>query len=128
MTIGLVSGVADAKDLRIDDPADRLNPDTYVEPGEQGYRSGVRWVEFSNGKDVLRISSEQPFGFNAWPYSQKKLEEAKHQWDLVPDDFITVNVDAVQMGVGGDDSWGAQPHDPYKPRSGMDYKLSFNVE
>ena len=127
-TVGLVSGVADAKDLMIEYPADRLNPDNYIEPGEQGYRCGVRWVEFSNGKDSIRISSAQEFGFNAWPYSQKKLEAAKHQWDLVADDSITVNIDAAQMGVGGDDSWGAQPHDPYKLQSGRDYSLTFDIE
>ena len=127
-TVDLVTGVADEKELSIAYPEDRLNPDNYIEPGEQGYRSDVRWVEFSNGKDRLRISSAQPFGFNAWTYTQKKLEKARHQWDLEPDDFITVNIDAVQMGVGGDDSWGAQPHDPYRPKSGRDYSLSFNIE
>lgn len=29
-------------------------------------------------------------------------------------DFVTLNLDLMQMGVGGDDSWGAKPHDPYR--------------
>ena len=41
--------------------------------------------------------------------------------------MLTVNVDAVQMGVGGDDSWGAKPHDPYMPGAGT-YRLAFIVK
>ena len=40
---------------------------------------------------------------------------------------ITVNVDAVQMGVGGDDSWGARPHGDNMVGKG-EYRLSFLVE
>ena len=68
-----------------------------------------------------------PFGFNAWPYSQEKLEKAKHQWDLVADERITVNIDAAQMGVGGDNSWGARPHGDDMLGKGT-YKLQFIVE
>jgi hypothetical protein len=31
------------------------------------------------------------------------------------------------MGVGGDDSWGARPHDQYMPGAG-EYRLSFIVK
>jgi beta-galactosidase len=37
---------------------------------------------------------------------------------------ITVNLDHRQMGVGGDDSWGAQPHNEYRlPVMHYDYKF-----
>ncbi len=108
----------------------RLNPDNYIEPGEQGYRTGVRWLALRSpdGGESVRIESENGFGFNAWPYTQEDLEKARHQQDLKAGDFITVNVDAVQMGVGGDDSWGAKPHDQFIPKSGRRYSLEFVIK
>lgn len=126
-TVGLVSGIAGARGT-IDYPADRLNPDNYIEPGEQGHRSDCRRVTFANaaGRTVTVTALNAPFGFSAWPYAQGALEQAKHQWDLTDEGVITVTIDAVQMGVGGDDSWGARPHEPYLPGTGR-YVLQFAV-
>ncbi len=126
--IGVVSGVAGEDGKLLADPA-RLNPDNYVEPGEQGYRTGCRWIEFANGKgDKIKvIALNRPVGFNAWPYSQEALERARHQFDLKAEDEITVNVDAVQMGVGGDNSWGCTPHDKHMVGAG-EYRLQFLIE
>lgn len=106
-----------------------LNPDNYTEPGEQGYRTQCRWVEFSNkeGKKIKVTALNAPFGFNAWPYTQEDLEKAKHQRDLKARDEITVNIDAAQMGVGGDNSWRARPHDDDMLGEGT-YNLQFIVE
>ena len=126
--IGLSSGLA-GDDGAISYVKNGLNPDNYSEPGEQGYRTNCSWVEFSDGAGgTIRVTAlGAPFGFNAWPYSQESLAKAKHQWDLRDEGEITVNIDAVQMGVGGDDSWGARPHDPYMPGKGH-YAVSFLVE
>jgi beta-galactosidase len=54
------------------------------------------------------------------------LEKAKHVHELARRDTITVNLDYRQMGVGGDDSWGARTHPEYtlpaKP-----YEYSFRL-
>ena len=50
---------------------------------------------------------------SAWPYSMEDLEKAMHIHELPRRDFITLNLDYRQMGVGGDDSWGARPHPEY---------------
>ena len=122
--IGLVSGIADPTTGTIRYPKDRLNPDNYIEPGEQGYRTGCRRLTVG-GVEIAAVNA--PFGFNVWPYSQTMLEGKKHQWELQEADELTVNVDAVQMGVGGDNSWGARPHDPYMPGAGT-YRLTFTVK
>ena len=124
----LVKGLMDSTGA-ISYPMNRLNPDNYSEPGEQGYRTGCRWLELTNSLgDGIRITAvNAPFGFNAWPYSQLSLERARHQWELDAEDAVTVNIDAAQMGVGGDDSWGARPHDGYMLGAGT-YKLSFIYE
>ena len=127
-SVGLVNGLAGANG-EIDYPKDRLNPDNYIEPGEQGYRTGCRWISFSDGKGkTVKITAlNTPVGFNAWPYSQESLEKARHQWDISDEGEITVNVDAVQMGVGGDNSWGDRPHDDDMIGKG-EYAVSFLVE
>ena len=126
--IGLCKGLA-GKDGCIKYIENALNPDNYIEPGEQGYRTGCRYVEFQNtaGKKIRVTALNAPFGFNAWPYSQESLEKARHQWDLTDEGDVTVNIDAVQMGVGGDNSWGARPHDEFMPGNGK-YELKFLVE
>ena len=108
---------------------DALNPDNYAEPGEQGYRTGCAALTFKDaaGKEIKVTALNAPFGFNAWPYSQKTLEAARHQFELKDEGEITVNVDAAMMGVGGDDSWGAKPHDEHMLRAG-EYRLAFLVE
>lgn len=122
-SVGLVSGLADPATGTIAYPADRLNPDNYIEPGEQGYRTGCRRLTVGG---VTVEAANAPFGFNVWPYPQTMLEGKKHQWELSEADALTVNVDAVQMGVGGDDSWGARPHDAFMPGAGT-YRLVFKV-
>ena len=117
------TGLADEKTGRIAYAKNALNPDNYTEPGEQGYRTGARWLKVG-GVEVRAINA--PFGFNVWPYPQTMLEGKKHHWELEEANELTVNVDAVQMGVGGDDSWGARPHGQYMPGEGV-YKLSFTV-
>ena len=86
-------------------------------------------MEFSNGKGgTIRVSAvNAPFGFNAWPYSQVSLEKARHQYDLRDEGEITVNIDAVQMGVGGDSSWGFTPHDDHMLGAG-EYRLIVKIE
>ena len=126
--VDLVSGIAGG-DGKISYADDRLNPDNYSEPGEQGYRTGCRWISFSDGGGAkVKITAlNAPVGFNAWPYTQEELERAKHQWDLSKGDSITVNVDAAMMGVGGDDSWGARAHADDMIAEG-EYNLRFLVE
>lgn len=123
-SVGLVSGLADPKTGTINYPKGRLNPDNYTEPGEQGYRTNCRRLTIGN---TVIEAVNAPFGFNVWPYPQTMLEGKKHQWELSEGDKLTVNIDAVQMGVGGDDSWGARPHAPYMPGAGT-YRLVFTIK
>ena len=101
--------------------SDRLNPDNYIEPGEQGYRTLCRRLTVGD----FRIEAiNAPFGFNVWPYPQTMLDNKAHQWELKEADELTVNVDAAMMGVGGDDSWGAHPHAEHMLGAGT-YRLVF---
>ena len=101
----------------------------YVRPQENANRTDVRWIEFTGaGGRGLRVKAQgKPFGVSAWPYSATDLAEAKHDYELPRRDFITVNVDAQQMGVGGDNSWGLPVHEEYRlsPKNKYRFALSF---
>jgi beta-galactosidase len=50
---------------------------------------------------------------SAWPFTMSELEDANHIHEPPIGDTITVNLDYKQMGVGGDNSWGARTHPEY---------------
>jgi hypothetical protein len=57
--------------------------------------------------------------FSAWPYAPDDLDGGPqkvqhHWWELRTRDFVTLNIDEAQMGLGGDTSWGALPHRQYR--------------
>lgn len=87
----------------------------YVEPQENGNRTDVRWVSFTNASGTgFRAIGLPELYFSAWPFRMSELERAKHSAEIRMSQEITVNLDHRQMGVGGDDSWGAQPHAEYR--------------
>jgi len=95
----------------------------YVKPQENGNRTGVRWLEMkAEGKKAygIRVESASPFEFSVWPYTARQLEAAAHPFDLIEKGFYTLNMDLVQMGVGGNDSWSerARPIEKYRIPAG----------
>ncbi|HWT02498.1 MAG TPA: glycoside hydrolase family 2 TIM barrel-domain containing protein [Pyrinomonadaceae bacterium] len=100
----------------------------YAEPQETGNRTDVRWVTFTNKAGAgLRAVGLPELYFSAWPFPMSELERAKHSAEIQMSKDITVNLDYRQMGVGGDDSWGAQPHEEYKLPA-RPYQYKFRLE
>ena len=57
--------------------------------------------------------------WSAIPYLAEDLDEGsaktgRHTFDLPERDLIAVHLDHRQLGVGGDNSWGAQPLEQYR--------------
>ncbi len=50
-----------------------------------------------------------------------------HSWDIVPQDYVELSLDYKQMGVGGDDSWGAMPYEEYLIRANQDVEWGFTI-
>lgn len=63
---------------------------------------------------------------SAWPYTMKNIDETLHTYDLKKQDFMTLNIDLVQKGVGGDDCWSmaAIPHEEFRVPA-KNYTYSF---
>lgn len=86
----------------------------YTEPGESGNKVDVRWIALSNRSGVGLLAVGMPLlSANALRYTREDLENAKHPFELPRRDFVTLNLDLKQQGVGGDDSWGAWPHEQF---------------
>lgn len=99
----------------------------YIRPQEVGNKTDVRWVTLTNEEGAgLRITGLPLLSISAWPFSMSDLERAEHTFELSNRNLVTLNIDYKQMGVGGDNSWGARPHPEYtlpaKP-----YNYSFRI-
>ena len=100
----------------------------YTRPQENGNRTDVRWLMLADKNDAGLLAVGMPLlSVSAWPYSMDDLEHAKHINEPARRDFITVNLDYRQMGVGGDDSWGARTHEEYMLRA-KTYSYSFRLK
>jgi beta-galactosidase len=101
----------------------------YVVPQENGNRTDVRWMYLANSKDEgLMIIADSLLSMSAWPYTEENIENAKHTVDLKDAGLITLNIDLVQMGVGGNDSWSdvAAPLEKYQiPAKPYQYSFYF---
>ena len=86
----------------------------YTEPGESGNKVEVRWVALTNRKGVGLLAVGLPLlSVNALHHTTEDLDNAKHPFELPARNVTVLNLDLMQQGVGGDDSWGAWPHEPY---------------
>ncbi len=102
----------------------------YVRPQENANRCDIRWMKFMNaGNQALcfEATGSRVFSASAWPYSREMITGANHNFELKNDKKITVNIDAAQMGVGGDNSWGLPVNDSYLLRPGV-YRNSFIIK
>ncbi|MDR3197950.1 MAG: DUF4981 domain-containing protein [Planctomycetaceae bacterium] len=117
----------------------------YTEPGENGYRTDVRWVAFRNkdgngflfcsmpGEPDIKLRGRTKgkldagtIAFGALRYSKEELEKQDHPYKMAMGGDIFVNIDYAQMGVGGDDSWGAQTHNEFRLKESK-YTLKYRV-
>ena len=90
---------------------DNLTP--YLMPQECGNRTGVRWAEITNAKGQglkLWLNGGE---FSALPWTPHEIENAAHGYELPPVNYTVLKMSARQMGIAGDDSWGARTHPEY---------------
>ena len=91
--------------------AENLTP--YLLPQESGNRTGIRWAEVTNSRGQglrLWLNGGE---FSALPWTPHEIENAAHSFELPPVTKTVLKVSRQQMGVGGDDSWGARTHEEY---------------
>lgn len=89
----------------------------YTVPSENGGRTDVRWVSFTNSEGIGLFAScydgSAPMQICASYYSTGDLDKATHDKELRQRDTIEVHLDHKHMGLGGDDSWSPSVHEEY---------------
>jgi beta-galactosidase len=92
----------------------------YTRPQENGYKTDLRWLTLTdNDGKGIRIEGFQPICASAlqnWPedFDPGLSKKYRHTNDITPNrDEVILSVDLAQRGVGGDNSWGAYPHEQY---------------
>jgi beta-galactosidase len=104
----------------------------YIRPQENGYKTDTRWVELKNKDGVgVRIDGVQPFSFSALhnyteDFDPGLTKRNQHVADIIERNYTVLHIDLKQRGVGGDNSWGAYPHDEYR-LLGKEYSYSYTI-
>lgn len=106
----------------------------YARPQENGNRMDIRWMNVMNGDLGLLVKSDASFGSSLYCFSNPVLDEPntrknqRHTNDVKKENLVTWNIDLLQMGLGGDTTWGlrAIPHPQYLLFPGM-YHFNFRV-
>ncbi|WP_299012083.1 glycoside hydrolase family 2 TIM barrel-domain containing protein [uncultured Polaribacter sp.] len=92
----------------------------YIRPQENGYKTDVRWVTFTNnqgkgikilGPELLSFSAHHQYNSD---FDAGKTKQQRHTIDIKKRNFVNINIDKEQMGVGGDTSWWTRPLEKYQ--------------
>lgn len=97
----------------------------YIVPQECGNKLGVRYAAVTNAKGRGMLFAGDSISFSALPYTPHEMENAAHGYDLPRVHHTVVRAALAQMGVGGDDSWGAFVHPEYCIDAGQKLEFSF---
>ena len=100
----------------------------YIEPQETANRTDIRWSEFTSAQGRgLRFqpTDGQLVEMAAYPFLQSDLQGTRHPSDIPLRDLVTVQIAHAQMGLGGENSWGAWPLKKYQLPADHEYRYAF---
>lgn len=80
----------------------------YLVPQECGNKCKVRFAKVVDRKGRGMMFEGDEMNFSALPYTPHEIENASHSYELPPVHSTVIRVAKGQMGVAGDDSWGAK--------------------
>ena len=85
----------------------------YMVPQECGNKTEVRYAKVTDAKGRGLLFAGKGMSFSALPYTPHEMENAAHANELPQVHYTVIRAALGQMGVGGDDSWGARVHEEY---------------
>ncbi len=114
----------------------------YIRPQENGNKTDVRWMSITDknglgllftGMPLLEVSAHHNImeDFESPERSDGRHVDGepvvnRHTTDVKPRDLTSIDIDYMQMGVGGDNSWGAWTHDKYRLTK-KEYRYQFRI-
>ncbi len=106
--------------------ADNVTP--YIIPQECGNKTEVRYATITDASGFgLEFKANKTMNFSALPFTPHELELASHHYELPSIHHTVIRASLMQMGVGGDNSWGALTHKEYRIKN-QDYHFEFLVK
>lgn len=100
----------------------------YLVPQECGNKVGVRWASVTDRKGRGMMFMGDQMEFSALPYTPHEMENAMHPYELPQVHYTVVRVSAQQMGIAGDDSWGAKTHPEYLLNTDGEMEFTFTFK
>ena len=97
----------------------------YLVPQECGNKCGVRWAKVTDRKGRGMEFFGDELSVNVLPFTPHELENAEHPYELPEVHYTVVRVALQQMGIAGDDSWGAKTHEEYLLPKEKDLSFTF---
>lgn len=98
----------------------------YLVPQECGNKTEVRWAKITDNRGKGMLFTGNHMNFSALPYTPHEMESAQHPYELPEIHYTVVRVSSQQMGIGGDDSWGARVHPEYLTDVSGPMKFTFS--
>lgn len=100
----------------------------YSRPQENGNRTGIRWfsIENNRGEGLTFYTLEQPLEVSARHYDIDTMQNSDYSFQMERSNNIHLNIDHVQFGVGGNNSWGKTPLKQYLPHK-LNYQYSYTI-
>lgn len=96
----------------------------YLRPQECGNKTEVRYAKVTDATGRGLLFAGDKMSFSALPYTPHEIENAAHATELPAVQYTVIRAALAQMGIGGDDTWGAPVHDEFLlPKEG---KLEFS--
>ncbi|MFI2433164.1 glycoside hydrolase family 2 TIM barrel-domain containing protein [Streptomyces sp. NPDC018693] len=101
----------------------------YARPQENGNKTDVRWVALTDRDGVGLLATGEPLlEVNASHFTPEDLSVgARHDYQLTPREEVVLRLAHHQMGVGGDNSWGAHTHNEYKLFADRDFAYTYRL-
>lgn len=100
----------------------------YLMPQENGNHTEMRYAEVSGAdSSIIFAAKDKPFSFGAHPYTKEMLDNAMHLHELGRLDYLSLNIDGAQRGVGGDIPALAVLKPQYKLLPKVPHTLSFRI-
>jgi beta-galactosidase len=101
----------------------------YSRPQENGNKVGLRWMSLDSteAKGLTFAAYGKHLSGSARFYTLETMEKSKYSFEMERSSNVIVNIDAIQMGIGGNDSWGSLPLNSYL-LSNKKYTYSFIIK
>ena len=104
------------------------NMSRYMVPQECGNKTEVRYAKVTDALGRGFLFAGDKMHFSALPYTPHEMENAMHPYELPEVHYTVIRAALQQMGVGGDNSWGAMTHEEFLLDAGEKMEFSFYMK